>query len=117
MRVDFPTLLRGYPIGDEVCEIAGYGPVAVSAVRELLESGSAFLAGIVTKGEAVVGVAHFGRRPLAKQQSALEWLYPTCAAEGCNARAFSRTTTGRTGRGPASPSSTCSTGCVATTIG
>ena len=30
---------------------------------------------------------------------------------------FSRTTTGRTGRGPASPSSTCSTGCVATTIG
>jgi hypothetical protein len=88
VRVDFPTLLRGYPIGDEVCEIAGYGPVAVSAVRELIESGSAFLAGIVTKGEDVVGVAHFGRRPRAKQQSALEWLYPRCAAEGCNERAF-----------------------------
>jgi len=29
-----------------------------------------------------------GRRPNARQQSALEWLYPTCAAEGCNSLAF-----------------------------
>ncbi|HEX3394493.1 MAG TPA: hypothetical protein VHS52_08180, partial [Acidimicrobiales bacterium] len=33
----------------------------------------------------VVGVAHLGRRPTAHQQTALEWLYPTCAVEGCSA--------------------------------
>ena len=36
----------------------------------------------------VVSVAHLGRRPSAYQQSALQWLYPTCAAEGCNALTF-----------------------------
>ena len=33
-------------------------------------------------------MAHLGRRPNAYQQSALEWLYPTCAAEGCNSLTF-----------------------------
>jgi hypothetical protein len=42
----------------------------------------------VTNGEKVVGVAHLGRRPNAHQRSALEWLYPTCGAEGCNSRSF-----------------------------
>ncbi|MDQ3978755.1 MAG: HNH endonuclease, partial [Actinomycetota bacterium] len=42
-----------------------------------------FLAAVVTKGQAVVGVAHLGRRPNAAQQTALQWLYPTCAVEGC----------------------------------
>jgi len=40
---------------------------------------------VVTRGEQVVGVAHLGRRPRASQQTALEWLYPTCAVEGCSA--------------------------------
>jgi hypothetical protein len=30
-------------------------------------------------------VAHLGRPPTALQRSGLEWLYPTCAVEGCNA--------------------------------
>ena len=30
-------------------------------------------------------MAHLGRRPSATQQTALEWLYPTCAVEGCSA--------------------------------
>jgi len=30
-------------------------------------------------------VAHLGRRPTAHQQTALQWLYPTCAVEGCHA--------------------------------
>jgi hypothetical protein len=84
-RVDLPTLLRGYPAGDEVCELAGYGPVAVSVLRDLIDTGDPFLAAVVTKGQAVVGVAHLGRRPNAWQQTALEWLYPTCAVEGCSA--------------------------------
>ena len=85
VRVDLLALLRGYAMGGEVCELAGVGPVAVSAVRDLLDTGNPFLAAVVTKGEQVVGVAHLGRRPTASQQTALEWLYPTCAVEGCAA--------------------------------
>jgi hypothetical protein len=90
-RVDLLALLRGYPTGDEVCELAGYGPVAVSAIRDLLDTEDPFLAAIVTKGKDVVGVAHLGRRPNAHQQSALEWLYPTCNVEGCNTVGFLET--------------------------
>ncbi len=85
VRVDLGALLRGRAADGEVCEIAGFGPVAASAVRDLLDTGDPFLAAVVTKGEQVVGVAHLGRRPTAIQQSALEWLYPNCAAEGCSA--------------------------------
>lgn len=83
VRVDFDALLRGRPVDGEICEIAGYGPVAVSAVRELLASGDAFLAAIVTRGQRVVGVAHLGRRATALQSTALEWTNPTCASDGC----------------------------------
>jgi hypothetical protein len=48
-----------------------------------LRAATAFLAAIVSKGEQVVGVAHLGRRALAVQQTAVEWLNPTCAADGC----------------------------------
>jgi hypothetical protein len=90
-RVDLTRLLGHPGEGDEVCEIAGYGPVAVSAIRDLLDTEDPFLAAIVTKGKDVVGVAHLGRRPNAHQQSALEWLYPTCAAAGCSSLAFLET--------------------------
>jgi Domain of unknown function (DUF222) len=90
-RVDLTRLLGQPAAGHEVCEIAGYGPVAVSAIRDLLDTEDPFLAAIVTKGEEVVGVAHLGRRPNVHQQSALEWLYPTCAVEGCNSLAFLET--------------------------
>lgn len=88
VRVDFDALVRGCPAGNETCEIAGFGPVAVSAVRALLETGDPFLAAVVTRGKHIVGVAHLGRRPTAHQRSALEWLYPTCAAEGCNSLTY-----------------------------
>jgi hypothetical protein len=84
VRVDLPVLLRGYPTGDDVCEIVGYGPVATSVIRDLIDTADPFLAAIATDGEQVLGVAHLGRRANAKQQSALEWLYPVCAVEGCN---------------------------------
>src|SRR5262249_52273542 len=79
------------PVGDEVCELSCYGPVAVSAIRDLMDTADPFLAAVVTKGKEVVGVAHLGRRPNAHQHSALEWLYPTCAAEGCKSLAFLET--------------------------
>jgi hypothetical protein len=46
-------------------------------------SGDAFLAAIIGKGQQVIGVAHLGRKALAIQQTALEWLNPVCAADGC----------------------------------
>jgi hypothetical protein len=83
VRVDFDTLLRGYPIDGEICEIAGYGPIAVTAVTDIITSGDAFLAAIVTKGQQVLGVSHYGRKALAHQATALEWINPTCAVDGC----------------------------------
>ena len=50
---DLAALLRGYPVGAETCELAGYGPVAVSALRDLIDTGDPFLAAVVTKGEEV----------------------------------------------------------------
>jgi hypothetical protein len=83
--IDWDAFLRGWPVGDEVCEIAGVGPVPVSAVKAMVASGDAFLAAVVTKGTDVVNVAHLGRQPTAAQRSALEWRNPTCAVSGCNA--------------------------------
>jgi hypothetical protein len=81
-RFDFAAWLRGYPVEGEVMELVGFGPVAASAVDEAIVAGG-FVAGVITKGERLTGVAHLGRAPTAKQQSALEWLYPTCAVLGC----------------------------------
>jgi len=85
VRVDLAALLRGYPVAGELAELVGYGPVAMSVIRDLIDTGDPFLTAIVARGVDVVGVAHLGRRPTAHQQTALEWLYPTCAVEGCSA--------------------------------
>lgn len=87
MRVDLPALLRGWVAEGETCDIAGIGPVAVSAVRAMMETGDPFLAAVVTKGVDVVSVAHLGRRPNASQQTALDWLAPTCRVLGCDVAA------------------------------
>jgi hypothetical protein len=87
-RFDLSALLRGYPVTGETCEIVGFGPVAVSAIRDLIDSGDPFLTAVATDGKQVLAVAHLGRRPTAFQQTALEWMYPDCAAEGCSALAF-----------------------------
>jgi hypothetical protein len=82
VRVDLDTLLRGHPIEGETCELVGYGPVAVSTVTDLLDGGAVCHA-VATRGQQVQGVAHLGRKPTAAQQTALEWIHPTCAVEGC----------------------------------
>ncbi|MCU1450978.1 MAG: protein of unknown function endonuclease [Acidimicrobiales bacterium] len=86
VRVDLDSLLRGYPISGETMELAGYGPVAASAIEDMLSCGDPFLAAVVTKGVDVATVAHLGRRPSRFQQTALEWLAPTCTVEGCSTR-------------------------------
>ena len=84
VRIDWDTLVRGWPIDGEVCEITGLGPVPVSVVRAMMASGDAFLAGVVTKGVDVANVFHLGRRPTAYHDTALDWMSPTCTTEGCN---------------------------------
>jgi hypothetical protein len=88
VRVNLEALLRGYPLSGETCELVGYGPVAVSAIRDMIDSRDPFLAALATKGQDIVGVAHLGRRASAAQQTALEWLYPECAVLGCPTQAF-----------------------------
>ena len=84
VRVDWDALLRGYPIDGETAEIAGIGPVPVDAIRDIIATGDAFLAAVVTKGVDVVNVAHLGRRPTAAQLTGLLWRDPTCQVEGCS---------------------------------
>jgi len=87
IRVDLDTLLRGFPIEGELCEIAGYGPIPVSVIEDLMANENAFVVGLLTKAEKLLGVYHHRRRPNAYQQSALDFLYPCCAVAGCSARA------------------------------
>ena len=82
-RFDLDAFLRGYPAEGETTDVAGEA-VPVSAVEDLLRTGSPFLAAVITKAERIIGVAHLGRAPTAKQQTALEWMYPTCAVAGCS---------------------------------
>jgi hypothetical protein len=87
IRVDLETLLRGVPLDGELCEIPGYGPVPVSVIEDLIATENPFIIGLLTKGEALVGVYHHGRHPNAHQRSALDFLHPTCAVQGCPSRA------------------------------
>ena len=87
IRVDLDALLRGVPLEGELCELAGYGPVPVSVIEDLIATENPFIIGLLTKGEALVGVYHHGRHPNAYQRSALDFLHPTCAVEGCSSRA------------------------------
>ena len=83
VRIDHAALARGHPLDGELCEVAGVGPVPVRAVREAMASGDPFVAAVVTKGVDVVSVTHLGRRPLAVQQTALEFASPTCSRLDC----------------------------------
>jgi hypothetical protein len=84
VRVDLTALLRGCPVEGEKCEIAGAGEIPVSLVRELIATGDAFIAAVLTNGVDVLNVAHIGRKPTAFQQTALEWLSTGCDVLGCN---------------------------------
>jgi len=81
-RIDFDALVRGHADVGETCEIAGLGPVPVTAVRAMIDDG-AFMAAVITKGRDVHTVAHLGRQPTAFQRTALEWRDPRCTRAGC----------------------------------
>ena len=43
-RVDWDAYKRGHTDGEECCDIAGVGPVPVSAVRDVIANGDPFIA-------------------------------------------------------------------------
>jgi hypothetical protein len=75
------ALKRGTVKHGEVCEIPGVGPVAVSAVRDLL--GESILKLVITRGVDVLNVTHLGRGPTVAQQVAVLFQQPLCTVEGC----------------------------------
>ncbi len=74
--IELAALNRGRVEPGETCEIAGVGPVSVSAVRALL--GDAMLAVVIKDGVDVLHVTHFGRQATAHQRTALEARGPRC---------------------------------------
>jgi hypothetical protein len=82
VRVDLEALLRGAVAGDEVCEVAGVGPIPVRVARELV--GESVLELIITRGRDVATVVHLGRGPNTAQRLALLWTHPTCSRQGCD---------------------------------
>jgi hypothetical protein len=81
LRVDVTALRRGRVAGDELCEIAGVGPIPVPVARGLL--GDAVLKLVITRGVDVANVTHLGRGPTAAQKTALARTSPGCTAQGC----------------------------------
>ncbi|WP_157965524.1 HNH endonuclease signature motif containing protein, partial [Euzebya rosea] len=82
IRVDGSALVRGELADGEVCEIAGIGPVALSAVREQMLD--AHIAYVITNATDVT-VAHLGRQVTARQRTALEARGYRCEVPGCTA--------------------------------
>jgi polyhydroxyalkanoate synthesis regulator phasin len=81
-RIDASALNRGTVEDGETCEIAGVGPVSVSAVRALLSD--AFLAVVIRDGVDVLNVTHLGRQVTATQRTAMEARGAAC--EVCGGR-------------------------------
>jgi hypothetical protein len=81
IRIDHAAMLRGWVEGDELCEIAGLGPIPVSVAREKL--GDAILKLVLTKGVDIANVTHLGRSVTVAQQVALWWQGPECTRLGC----------------------------------
>jgi hypothetical protein len=82
LRVDVEALMRGYTEGDELCEIAGVGPVPVTRMRDLLPDSSIRL--VITKGIDVANYTYLGRGPNAAQDIALLWSQGLCQNIACS---------------------------------
>lgn len=80
--VDHAALLRGATEPGERCELDGIGPVPLATARAMMAD--AFLAAVVTDGVDVRAVAHLGRRPTARQRTALQVRDRTCVVPGCD---------------------------------
>jgi hypothetical protein len=78
LRVDWEALIRGSSEAEEVCEIAGLGPISVETARRLLSE--AILKLVITKGDDVMHVnpprPRCQHRPAHRPAMAAAPLYP-----------------------------------------
>jgi hypothetical protein len=81
LRVDLEALVRGRVTGDELCEVAGVGPISIRTARDLL--GDSIVKLVVTNGVDVANVTHLGRGPTVAQRIAMLWSSPGCEVHGC----------------------------------
>jgi hypothetical protein len=81
IRVDYEALRRGHVEGDEVCEIAGLGPIPIRIALELLGESTLHL--VLTKGVDVMNVTYLGRGVNAAQKVALDWSQCLCSNSRC----------------------------------
>ena len=81
VRADLEALRRGAVEGDEICEIAGLGPVPVRVAESLL--GDSVLHLVLTKGTAVGTTVNLRRGPNTAQRVALLATQPGCSITGC----------------------------------
>jgi hypothetical protein len=99
-RVDLSRLLGKRPVGDDVCEIAGYGPVAPSAIRDLLDSEDPFLAAVVTKGKKSSASPTSDGVPTPTSKARSSGCTRPAPQKAATAWRSWRTTTARPGRRP-----------------
>lgn len=83
VRVDAAALARGEVGDQEVCEVAGIGPVSVETARSLL--GEGFVTLLVHKGEDITTVTSTTRFIPRKVRMALVERDRTCVVPGCPA--------------------------------
>lgn len=83
VRVDAAALVRGAADGDEMCEIAGVGPVSVGSVRSLL--GDGFLTLLVQDGADIRTVTSTSRTVPRRVEKAVSLRDPRCVVPGCGA--------------------------------
>lgn len=83
VRVDAAALKRGEVATGELCEIAGVGPVSVTAARSML--GDALWTLLVTTGSDVTTVSKTTRVIPKKVRNALSFRDRQCVVPGCGA--------------------------------
>ena len=83
LRIDAVALRRGQVRGEELCEIAGIGPVPVSAARtySAMPSSNCHHFDQVD----VANITHLGRGPTTAQKIAMMWTN-LCSVQGCHRR-------------------------------
>ena len=80
--VNFDAMVGRAEPGEETAYIAGFGPVPVSVVREVMDD--AFLVGVVMHGTEVAKIKRFGRRFGAEIRDALLVKHRfRCSTPGC----------------------------------
>jgi hypothetical protein len=112
IRCDLGALRRGAVEGEEVCEVAGVGPVPVAQAVDLLSE--ATWKQLVTRGVDVLNVTTLSRKATAAMLAALAWRQPTCTAQGCG-RTLVEIDHRNRGPRPTAPASTSSIRSVTTT--